>query len=127
MKILYEIRIKKENGEAKEFVPNIKKLSDYFITNQNKIIGVYKLYKEDGKIVKSERLKCVLKGSRLSIVTIKEKPKRTKPRIPRILLEKVISETPKKVIITKIIPTPKRVQFKPPRAWRSFYQTAQIF
>ena len=113
MKILYEIRVKKENGEAKEFVPNIKELSDYFITNKNKITGVYKLYKEDGEIVKSERLKCVLKGNRLSIVTIKEKPKRTKSRTPRIILEEVILEAPKKVIITKIIPTPKRAQFKP--------------
>ncbi len=111
MKILYEIRIKKEKGVAKEFVTNIKELSDYFMANGDEIVDIYKVYKEDGEIVKSERLKCVLKGNRLSIVTIKEKPKRIKSNVPRIISEKVISKALKKVIINKIIPTSKRTQF----------------
>ena len=109
-KLQYEIRIKKENDIVIEFVTNIKELSDCFRTNENEIVEIYKVYEEDGEIVKSERLKCVLKGNRFSIVTIKEKPKRIKPSPPRIVLEKVV---PKKVIINKIIPTPKRAQFKP--------------
>ncbi len=111
MKILYEIRVKKEKYIAKEFVTSIKELSDYFMANGNEIVDIYKIYEEDGETVKSERLKCVLKGNRLSIITIKEKPKRIKSRVPRIISEKVISKTPKKVIINKIIPTPKRAQF----------------
>ena len=94
MKIRYEIRIKKDGTTTKEFVANLTELRDCFINND--IIGVYKLYEEDGKIIKSERLKCTLKGNRISIVTLTEKLKRIKPSTPKINLKEIISEFKKK-------------------------------